>query len=141
VGLSELNFASETISTPGGDFVVRGLSFLDVMDLVEAHGPALAGAFTRISESQETSLEVVVGMAGKLAKGMPDLAAAVIAAGAGEPGAIDVAVRLPFPIQVEALEKIGRLTFQTEADVKNLVETAIRMMQGAAGTIQSLRQP
>lgn len=57
----------------------------------------------------------------------PRLVGEIIALSAKEPDAIDEAAQLPFPLMLEALEKVFRVTFATEGGVKNFVETVIRV--------------
>lgn len=57
----------------------------------------------------------------------PKLVGEVIALSAREPDAVEEASQLPFPVMLEALEKVFRVTFATEGGVKSFAETVIRV--------------
>lgn len=103
----------------GGAFSVRGLSLEDVSRLINHHLPDLEALFdlfagnkiTNVSEEQFRT--IVVGVVQQA----PGFAANVIALASDEPDSAKQAAKLPFPVQVDALMKIGDMTF---ADVGGL---------------------
>lgn len=143
MGLKDLNFAQAKIVTPGGEFTVRGLSLTDIMSLANRHYDVLASLFDQVAgrDPSSISLDDAGSMGATLLKSAPDVAAEVIAMAAGEcdEESIRIAKSLPFPAQVEALEKIGQQTFATEDDLKKAVAAVIRIMQGATGVLHNLR--
>lgn len=139
MSLKNLNFASETIKTSGGEFTVRGLSLADITVLVRKHAQAMSEFFDKMKDGESLDLDNTAMLGGALAEAAPELAAEVIALASGEPDAIEEARRLTFPTQVDALEKIANLTFDSEGGVKKVVEAVIRAMTGATGLLSSLR--
>lgn len=72
----------------------------------------------------------------------PDLAGDVIALGANlhrpghlDPEDADIARTFPVTVQVAALERIGRLTFQSEIAIRNLIETVIKVASGTTALV------
>lgn len=131
MGLQDFIDPSETIQFPGGEFAVRGLSLSDISYIVRGHATELGILFTTISEKVQGGDDLdkatsdIISLALETA---PRLVADIVAVGAGEPTMGDKVVRLPFGTQIEALEKIGTLTFATEGGVGKVVETVIRVL-------------
>lgn len=72
----------------------------------------------------------------------PELAADIIALGANlhRPGTLDsedaqAAASFPITVQVDALEKIGVLTFQSEIQLQKLIETVIKVASGTTALV------
>lgn len=143
--LKELRLPTETVSTPGGPLTVRGVALADVTALVSHHGPALAGLFKDVIKGKDITLSVegVTALGMDALKTAPELVAELIALAAdeGDLESIRIAAKLPIPVQVEAVEKIARLTFAMEGGLGKLVETVIRIAQGTSGAIGELNQP
>lgn len=138
--LRDLKLPEAKIELPDGGFVVRGLCLNDIMYLVQRHGAGLQSAFaTMMATEGDLTTDSVAAFAGPLLQTAPDIAAEVIACASGDPEAADVAARLPFPTQIEALEKIAKLTFDAAGGPKKLVETVIRLAQGMTGLLQDLK--
>jgi hypothetical protein len=151
-------------------FVVRGLSPLDVVALYERHAGELEPMFQRImagvrdngGEAKAQDLEPLVL---SLLKDTPILLAELIAvASGGNPSddsnvsipsfdggedlflpafiaAVEVAKRLPFPVQLEALSAIGDLTFTSAMPPGKffaLVTTLAKKVTGAMENATSL---
>ena len=142
MGLKDLVIPTETIKTSGGEFTVRGLSFTDILQLAGKYFPIMSELFDQfagasidnISEAQKR------GIAATLVREAPDAVAEVIALASGEMDAetIAIAKSLTGPTQIEALNKIGRLTFVSEDDLGKAVAAVVQMMQGAGKTIAHL---
>jgi hypothetical protein len=141
VGLKHLRIQTETVETAGGEFAVRGLSLPDIAEIFEAERAPLSKLFGEIAVDGAGGvlLDDMAGLAVKLASVAPSVVARIIASAADEEDET-IALELPFPVQIDALEKIGRLTFATEGAAKKVMETIIRMVKGANAAIKS-RQP
>ena len=139
MALSDLKLSSETVVTPGGEFSVRGLTIEDLTALFRRHSSVMSGLFDRMVSDPEAALEVSAVLGARLLDEAPDLMVEVIAMAADEPERADVVRKLPFPCQVDALEKIGALTFASEAELKKALETVILMASGATKTLQGLQ--
>lgn len=132
MGLKNLVIASETVEVPGNEpLVVRGLGLDSVIFLVRNNQSGLEEVFSHVQNGtiQASSIE---GLAVTLADRAGPLAFQIIACGAGEPSEWKQVAYLPLPVQVEALEKIIRLTFAGDGGVEKFLETVTRMMSGAA---------
>ena len=139
MGLKSYRPPKADIPLPGGDsFAVRGVSLADVMALTETHGRTLAEMYNHFQGQEGFELDDVGAVSQSLVAVAPDLAAAIIAMASGEADATEEAAALPFPVQVEALESIGRLTFETSSP-KKLLEIAIRTLQNTTGLMGDLR--
>ena len=99
----------------GGSFTVNGLTLECMTKLIRGHMPALQQAMA-IYHELEAKAEVGFVM---LLHELPDLAATVIALGAGDESLTPQARALPVSLQIESLEAIFRLTFEEIGGIKN----------------------
>lgn len=139
--LHGIRIRRETIPYGEQEFEVRGFGAPDLMTLTAKHGTILAMVFGKIQQDrvpgQPVTTDAVKGILRDVAGDFPDLAAAVIAIASesNDDEGMEVARRLPLPVQVEALEAIFMLTFSSEAEVKKLVESLSRMAVAASGAL------
>lgn len=119
MGLQHIKLPTEQVSVGDQTFEVRGLAFADIASLFHQHGPLLAAAFAKIQEGDSMDM---ARLARDLLTEFPQLGAAAIAYAADDPDMIEVAARLPFATQVEAVQSIAVLSFRSEADVEKLAE-------------------
>jgi hypothetical protein len=153
VGLKHLNLQVASVETPGGSFSVRGLSLDDIIIIVRRHAVVLDGLFSRLRMSAESSLSLddTGALVVLLVKEAPEAASEIIvlaARDAPDPDEGDLSIdedelriarSLPFPAQIDALEKIGKATFATEGSLKKVVETAVRVARSVTQAISALR--
>lgn len=143
--LKALRIPEETVETPGGSFTVRGVSFVDIAALVRHHGPALAALFKEITSGKDVTLNTasIVDLGKRALETSPEIVADLIALASGSPDveSREIARQLTFPVQLDALEKIAKLTFVTEGGLGKLVEAVTRVMQGTSGAMESLQAP
>ncbi|QGH44999.1 tail protein [Bacteriophage Phobos] len=139
-GLSHLVFPEEVVQFRGGQFTVRGLSLEHISAIIRLHGPRLESLFQQFKHAalmqggeNPQALELASYIT-PLLQEAPDIAACMIAYAAGEANP-SLAARLPFPTQADALEKILDLTFDEEGGPGKLLETVIRLAQGATGLV------
>lgn len=139
--LTELGFATESVKLAKGDLTLRGLSLSDILSLYRANAEALRKLYTQVTldTGQKLSLENESDVVALIAASAPEIVAQIIAMAADEPTAVDVARRLAFPVQIEALEKIGKLTFSQEGGPKKVVEAIVRMTGGITSLGQDLQ--
>lgn len=144
MGLKHLKLAVAKVQLPEGDIVFRGLSLNDIIPIVEAHKAPLAAFFSGAMAAGKTGLLDTSAIAVGLINAVPDVVAQIIAVaevdGDTDAESVEIAGRLPFPAQLEALEKIGGLTFASSSP-KKVLETVIRVAAGATAAIKDLRQP
>lgn len=139
MSLKSLRLPEAKVELPDGDFVVRGLSLNDVSILVQRHGKRLNELFQRFAEQGDLTTETVAAFALPLLQSAPEIAAELIACAAGDPDDAEIAGRLPFPVQIDALEKIAILTFEAGGGPKKLLETVVRLAQGTTSLLESLK--
>jgi hypothetical protein len=139
VGLKHLKPAVATIETSDGDIVVRGLSFADISLIVSQHRESLSALFDRVkSGGGSIDLENSTALLSSMVTAAPDAAAQIIALAADEED-VSLAMDLVFPVQLEVLEAVAKLTFSSEGGLKKVVETIVRVAQGATSAMQALK--
>lgn len=133
-----LHIPSLKVPFKGGSFEVRGLSLSDVTVIVSIHREKLneiLGAYTASGGNlttldAEESLPFLIDVV-QLA---PAVVAHIIAQAEvrpdGEPPQIAGALRLPVDVQIDAIEKVLKLTFETEGGLGKVMETVIRAFTG-----------
>lgn len=143
MGLRDIKLATASVEIPGNDdLVVRGLSVAHLSALAGTHLAVLTMLFNKAmagKQSLDMNDEGVLALGNTVLVAAPSLAADVIAMGSGDPSATDIASLLPFPVQLDALEKIIRLTFATEGALKNVVEIAVRALEGTTKAVAQLK--
>ena len=140
MGLKNLQLPTESITIAGEVIPLNGLSLPDVTTLIRRHGAAMNDIFERVSGEVKKGEENfdVKSILVTLAQETPVVVAEIICLSARELDAVEETLRLPFPVQIEALEKIVRVTFDAEGGVKNFAETVIRIANSLSGSIQAL---
>ena len=110
-------------------FTVKALSLEALAGLIKHHLTDMDTVFDIFKgqgENGEITPEIAKNVALTLAKDLPDLAAALVASATEEgntPDNLAGAKRLPFPVTVDVLQKIGALTFEEVGGVKKALET------------------
>lgn len=120
-------FQPETllVKTKKVSFEVRGLSIMDISSLLRVHMNDLEALFT-MYEQEAAGMSfgnvALARYATRLISDAPGLVAHIIALACDEPEQVNNASRLPMIAQIEALKKIGTLTFEEVGGVKKLIE-------------------
>lgn len=139
MGLSNLVLRSDAIEIPveGGveSIPLYGLGADAVAFLAHSHGAALGAIYAMAVEGKLT-IDNVGDVISELLDEAPIVVATVIAFGAREPTAVDFAAQLPFATQIEAVEKIVKLTFAGDHAPKKVVEVVNRMVEAVAGLLR-----
>lgn len=128
--LADFEPATHTIKLRKGSIAVRGLNLTDLARLVAAHQAELEAAFTLFGGRATSGAGQMDLAALALARDFPGLAANIIAAACDEPDQGDKARLLPFPVQVEALSAIGRLTFEDIGGLEPFLRTLTSLVAG-----------
>ena len=126
MSLKNLKLRTEVIEVLDGEsFTVRGLSFTDMSSLYVKYATEMSAVFGLLAKGQGETIDVeqAAGVAAAFIHSAPSMAAEVIALACGEPESFEVALTLPFPVQVEAIKKIGLCTFGTEGAGKKFMTT------------------
>ena len=132
MSLKNIKLRAEVIEVSDGEsFTVRGLSFTDLSTLYTKYAQELSAIFELFAKGQqggEVDIEAAASVAASFITKAPALAAEAIALAAGEEDAFDMALQLPFPVQVEAIKRIGICTFGTEGTAKKFMTTVSAMI-------------
>ena len=140
--IADIDLATEEVKFPNGaSFSVRGLSLEDVAAVVRIHGEAVQGFFLKYSGQRERLQQTGVAEAGlALLQGAPALAAYLIATAADEPELTAKVQKFPMGVQMDALEKIAKLTFDAAGGPKKFFEAVVRLLQGTTGLMTEFNQ-
>lgn len=141
MSLADFTPETHTIKTRRGSLVVRGLNLADIGQLVSAHLPELEAAFSLFGKRTPAGAGQMDLLVLSLARDFPGLAASVIAAACDEPDGRDAARALPFPVQVEALSHIGRLTFEDVGGLEPFLRTLTSLVAGLGIAVPSPGSP
>lgn len=115
----------EEVSYMGTSFFVRGLSLTHLSALIAGRRADVQTALNRWADLKGDAGAFATALITEL----PALAAAVIALAADEPDQADAVMDLPAPVQVEALAKVARLTFENPAKAGEFLATVLRAVQ------------
>lgn len=139
MSLKELTIPSASVQTPGGSFSVRGLSLEDLTYILQIHSVEVAHV-VRTLESKKDGVDrsLISEMAVGLIESSPAVAAEIIANAADAPDQVAKVRKLPFTTQLDALEKIGDLTFEAYGGPKKVLEVVIRLAKGTTNLLDSL---
>jgi hypothetical protein len=131
MALADFTPQREPVTFQGGSFSVRGLSLEDVSRLIRTHYADLETLLT-LYDDQAVDVFSRRGLDKfvlKLCQDAPQFVASIVLLASDEEGELAEAAvrRLPLPVLVDALVKIGNLTFQEAGSLKKFV--------GALGTL------
>lgn len=146
MGLRNLVIRREAISLPDGQsFHVRGISLFDIMSVIGEFGPQMSLLFGRVTTGGKSvaSNDQVKALIADVAREFPEVLAAIIALASDDYSkeGMAIAKQLPMTTQIEAVEVIFGLTFQSEAEVGKLVESLTRMMVAVSGALTKALSP
>ena len=132
MGLKHLKLKAEPVELPDGEsFTVRGLSFADISVLYAKYASEVSAFFDLMARGKAEGVVDVEGaamLAADFIRKAPALAAEAIAIASGSPEDFEIALTLPFPVQIEALKKIGLCTFGSEGTAKKFLQTVKLLM-------------
>lgn len=148
MGLRDLVIPTETVKVSGsGEFAVRGLSPQDALRLYYRHAGELSALFDQFAgkvKSKKPVAESEVLEAGvALVKGAPLIMAEIIAlASDGDPDDVEgfseivsLALKLSASVQMDALQKIGNLTFSSDMPPGKFFGLVLAMAQSATAAL------
>jgi hypothetical protein len=117
---------------------VSGLPLDAITDLCRRHWNDLSDLFDNLvgqvkSGQIDPELNSINWLGGALLSTLPNVAAEIIAVCAGwSLEAAEVVKAVPFPVQLEALDKIAALTFTSEMPPKKVIEIVVRTLVGGS---------
>ena len=134
MALSDIIIPSEDIAVGKSSFSVRGLNADDVAHLFLSNR-ADVERFAALWQIHDG--EVTQDFIAAVLKEVPALVAQAIACAADEPAEWEKARKLSIPVQLQAINAVGRLTFEG-VGVKKFLEGALLFMQGMTAGFQEL---
>ena len=144
MALKDYQVRTEIVKIPDGeggftDQAVRGLEPADIMYMLTEQRDALESFFSRVQSGSLAADDYSAMVQGIMAD-TPALLGLVIACACDEPTLSGIAQRLPLTVQVDAIDKIARLTFAAEGGAKKALETVVRAMASTTA-MQSAHLP
>lgn len=142
MSLSDFQPETLTVKVKNTSFDVRGLSFIDISALMRTHMDDLESMFNLYEAEANNATFGNVAMARyatRLISDAPGLVSHVIALAADEPGMVNKVERLPIVAQLDALQKIGKLTFEEVGGVKKLIEMVSNLAKDLRPEVQPSR--
>lgn len=145
MSLKKLRLPHATVEFSGGDFTVRGVSLRDLALLMRHHRPAMTKLFDELKAGKNMALDatLILALGESAISAAPELVSDLIALAAGDTDAEsrEIAQRLPFPVQLEAIKQIAFLTFEGEDGLGKLAETVVHMAQSVSSAVTELQKP
>lgn len=129
MALSNYTPESHEVVLKGGSFKVEGLSLEHVAVLVREHLPDLDALFSLFQNSGNVDSTQFEDIAKAIITQAPGFAANLIAVASNEPESAPNAAKLPFPVQLEVIMKIGDMTFSEVGGVKKSLELITALLQ------------
>jgi hypothetical protein len=128
--LETLEIPFETVTLGSQSFKVYGLALPHITHIVRQHREVVSRLY------EEAIAGKLGGNVEEIALSMLDdytpLASLAIACGMDEPQNAHLAAKLPFSVQVDAIEKIIRLTLIAEGGLEKLMEIVVRAASAGA---------
>lgn len=121
------------------EFFVGPLSFNHIVLLADAHRNALETAFDRFSgrDPQTITENEAVDAVMSILREVPPLAAHIVALGADDERNWQDYMRLPAGVQLNAIIKIGEMTFASDGGPKKFVDLVLNAVRTGTGAISS----
>lgn len=128
--IADLIIPSETVGYRDKVYQVQGLSAPHLIHIVRTHGAALAPIYQQAAEGKlPADLSAV---ATELGDNFTSVAGSIIACGMGRPEQAAKCAQLPFAVQLDALDKIIRLTLEVEGGLGKVVEIVTKAARDLA---------
>lgn len=134
MALADYKAPKAEIACPGGvTFEVRALSLSDLSAIVRIHRDATEAIVEQLGRHAEVgiSVEVMVETVITMIAEAPPMMATVIAFASDEPDQIAQARDLPLAVSVDALNRVGELTFTDIASLKKTIASVKQLISGA----------
>lgn len=146
MSLSQYTPDTETVVVKGRKeftFEVRGLTFFDFSKIIKVHYHDLDGLFDLYEKhaGQDLTALATGRFATTLIADAPGIVAHIIALASDDgEAALPMAQSLPAIAQIDALRKIGALTFSDVEEVKKLVAQVMGQLKEAKGQTQGRKK-
>lgn len=140
MSFANLPLLTSSIKYGKSEFTVRGLSTEDVARIIPRFGAEVSVLFGGLLSGKDINPSTLPTLLQTVVTEAPELVAAIISFAADEPNdkGMEVARRLPLPVQVDALTAIYENTFTTEGDLEKFVGVIARIVGAAAGMVDTM---
>lgn len=124
MSLADIKVVRESVSFRGGKFEVRAFSLDDVTEIMRDDFAGINDVLSLYNEQvpENVAVSATMQFIVRMIARAPDLAARIIATAADERDFVDAARALPIPVQVEAIQKVLKLTFDEWGGPKKFAE-------------------
>lgn len=143
--LRSITIPKAVVSVGGELFTVSGITANQVFNLYRRHKADLSQLFDNLAGRGDAEPGDMLNSIEGVVAQFPELVAEVLAMAAGDKPdsddwdeAVTVAGSLPFPVQTDALLKIGELTFSPEMPAKKFFALLVGMIQQLNGSTKTL---
>jgi hypothetical protein len=141
MSLSDYKAETREFTIKGNSIVVRGLSLVEATKLIRHHLPDLESLFKLIGQVMDGKKEMTPddldNITLALVENAPGFVGNIIALaevnGKRDEAAAEAAMNLTFPLQVEMLAEIGRLTFDEVGGIKKAFGLIVKMLGSKTG--------
>jgi hypothetical protein len=131
----------EKIEFAGGDLSVRGLGVPEIAQVVSINTEAAVELFNEITTAAKENQEIDIGaLIFALLSRFSTAVAHTIALAADAPDQIAGVSKLPIDVQVEALQRIARLSFAMDGGVKKFWETVLAHVAASKGLSETVQE-
>lgn len=139
--IEDLLIPYETLKYGSKTFKLQGLGLPEIAHVVRLHYGAMAPIYDLAASGQLPADATSIAI--RMAEDFVPVASAIIACGMRKANSIDKVAQLPFAVQVDALDKIIRLTLDTEGGLGKVLEIVTQALVGVESlqNLQSLQRP
>lgn len=131
MSLADFSINKVKVDFRGGSLNMRGLALEDFSVLLRHYLPEMNALFDLYDnkETRDTAISQSGAFALKIVKEAPEMVAQLIVLAGDEPQElIDIARRLPLPVQVECVRNIIDLTFEEAGGAKKFLDSVMGMV-------------
>lgn len=124
--IEDLIIPTETLEYKDGRYRLWPLNTAQVVSIIRSHGTTLVPLYDQAVQGRMPA--DIGAVAYDMGDTFSGLAGAMIAHSMGKPDALAVTSKLPFAVQLDAIDKIMRLTMETEGGLGKVVEIVTKTL-------------
>lgn len=128
--IADLVIPFETVEFGDKRYQVRGLGLAQILYIVRQHLDALTPIYESAASGELFADPTAIAI--QMGERFTPVAGTVIACAMGRASAADKVAQLPLSVQIDALDKIVRLTLVAEGGLEKVMEIVVRAIEGAA---------
>lgn len=142
MSIADYEFETEIVQINSkSSFTVQAVDLTILGRMIHRHSGAFTALFAKFqdvkgSNGEGVSVEMVTQLMTDAVQEFPDTVAELIALAAGEPDQKNKIRKFRFPVTLDALDKIFRLTIAGEHELKKLVEIVTRAADGTTSAVK-----